>query len=113
LQLFLISLLPFTTAVLGRYPDEAAAVILYGLHLEGIGLAQYAHWVYVRRNPHLATAVDPRIVRAATRRLFIGPVAFALAMVIALFSPRLGYAVYFAALIAYIAIAVRDRTVLR
>ena len=27
LQLFFISLLPFTTAVVGRYPDEAATVI--------------------------------------------------------------------------------------
>lgn len=113
LQLFLISLLPFTTAVLGRYPDEAAAVILYGLHLEAIALTQYAHWVYVRRNPHLGAGVDARVIRAATRRIFIGPVAFAIAMVTALFSPRLAYAVYFAALIAYIVVAVRDRTVLR
>src|SRR6185436_13405394 len=33
LQLFFISLLPFSTAILGRYPDEAAAVIVYALHL--------------------------------------------------------------------------------
>ena len=40
LRLFFISLLPFTTALLGRYPDEAVAVILYALHLEALGLAQ-------------------------------------------------------------------------
>ena len=113
LQLFLISLLPFTTALLGRYPDEAAAVILYGLHLEAIGLAQYAHWVYVGRNPQLATAADPRAIRTARRRVFIGPVTFAIAMAIALFSARLGYALYFVALITYITIAVRDRAVVR
>jgi uncharacterized membrane protein len=113
LQLLLISLLPFTTAVLGRYPDEGAAVILYGLHLEAIGLAQYAHWVYVGRNPHLTAAADPRAVRRARRRVFIGPVIFAVAMVMALFSPRLGYAFFFVALILYITIAVRDRAVVR
>ena len=112
-QLLLISLLPFTTAVLGRYPDEAAAVILYGLHLEAIGLSQYAHWLYVGRNPHLTTTADPHALRAARRRVFIGPVIFAIAMVAALFSPRLGYAIYFVALITYVTIAVRDRASIR
>lgn len=114
LQLFFISLLPFSTAILGRYPDEAAAVILYGMHLEALGLAQYAHWVYVFRNPDLAhSPIDSRTARVVTMRILFGPVAFAVAMVLALFSPRLGYAVYYAVLIAYVLTAVRDRTVVR
>lgn len=111
LQLFFISLLPFTTAVVGRYPDQAAAVILYGLHLEALGLAQYAHWVYVLHNPHLTRApIDAATARAVTVRILAGPVAWVLAIVLALFSPPLGYAVYFAVLIAYLVNSVRDRT---
>ena len=111
LQLFFISLLPFTTAVIGRYPDQAAAVILYGVHLEALGLAQYAHWVYLLRNPHLTRApIDAATARTVTVRILVGPVAWVLAIVLALFSPPLGYAVYFAVLIGYLVNSVRDRT---
>jgi uncharacterized membrane protein len=114
LQLFFIALLPFSTAIIGRYPDQAAAVILYGVHLEGLGLAQYAHWAYVLRNPHLAQApIDSRTARAVTRRILLGPVAWVLAIVLALFSPLLGYAVYYMVLVVYVFSAIRDRTVVR
>jgi uncharacterized membrane protein len=114
LQLLLITLIPFTTAVIGRYPDEAAAVILYGVHLEALGLAQYASWVYLLRNQHLAHApIDSRTNRAVTRRILFGPAAWLVAIALALVNPRLGYAVYFAVLIFYVYTAVRDRAVLR
>jgi uncharacterized membrane protein len=114
LQLFFIALLPFTTAILGRYPDEAAAVILYAVHLEALGLAQYAHWVYVLRHPGLAASpIDARTARGVTTRILVGPVAWAAAMVIALASPRIAYAVFYVVLIGYVVAAVRDRTVVR
>jgi uncharacterized membrane protein len=114
LQLFFISLLPFTTALLGRYPDEAAAVIIYALHLELLGLAQYAHWVYVLRHPELVHApIDARTERAATIRILVGPAAWAVAMLLALVSPRLAYAVFYVVLIGYLIASVRDRTVVR
>ena len=114
LQLFFISLLPFTTALLGRYPDEAAAVIVYALHLEALGLTQYAHWVYVLRHPELVQApIDARTERAATIRILVGPAAWAVAMLLALVSPRLGYAVFYVVLIGYLIASVRDRTVVR
>ena len=114
LQLFFISLLPFTTAILGRYPDEAAAVILYAVHLELLGLTQYAHWIYVLRHPELVQApIDSRTARATTIRILAGPAAWVAAAGIALFSPRLAYAVFFAVLIGYVYAAVRDRTVVR
>src|SRR5438552_1042863 len=114
LQLFFISLLPFTTAVVGRYPDEAAAVILYGVHLAARGLAQYAHWVYVLRNQHLAHGpIDAATARTVSLRILVGPAAWLVAIVLALFSPPLGYAVYFVVLIGYLATSVRDRTAIR
>jgi len=114
LQLFFISLLPFTTALLGRYPDESAAVIAYAVHLEALGLAQYAHWVYVLRHPELVQApIDARTERATTRRILVGPAAWAAAMLLALVSPRLGYAVFYVVLVGYLVASVRDRTVVR
>lgn len=114
LQLFFISLIPFSTAILGRYPDQAAAVILYGLHLEALGLAQYAHWIYVSRNPHLAAGpIDQRTARVVTTRILFGPVVFPVAIALALVSPQLGYALYYVVLIAYVFTALRDRAIVR
>jgi uncharacterized membrane protein len=114
LQLFFISLLPFTTAIVGRYPDEAAAVIVYAVHLEALGLAQYAHWAYVLRHPQLVhSPIDAKTARATTLRILIGPVAWAVAMLLALASPRLAYITFFAVLIGYVVAAVRDRTQVR
>jgi uncharacterized membrane protein len=114
LQLFFISLLPFSTAILGRYPDEAAAVIVYAIHLEALGLAQYVHWVYVLRHPELVHApIDASAARATTIRILVGPAAWAVAMLLALASPRLAYAVFYVVLIGYVVAAVRDRTVMR
>jgi uncharacterized membrane protein len=112
LQLFFISLLPFTTAILGRYPDESAAVIVYGAHLVALGLVQYIHFAYILRSPHLLEhPIAPRDAAAATRRIFFGPVMFLIAMAVALVSPRAGYAIYFFVLIVYIAISARDRSI--
>lgn len=114
LQLFFIALLPFSTALLGRYPDEAAAVIVYALHLEALGLAQYAHWIYVLRHPELVQApIDARTNRATTLRILIGPAAWAVAMLLALVSARLAYALFYVVLIGYVTAAVRDRAVVR
>jgi TMEM175 potassium channel family protein len=114
LQLFFISLLPFTTALIGRYPDEAAAVIVYALHLELLGLSQYAHWIYVLRHPELVhSPIDARTARTATIRILVGPAAWAVAMLLALVSPRLGYAVFYVVLVGYLVASVRDRTVVR
>ena len=114
LQLFFISLLPFTTALIGRYPAEAAAVIVYALHLELLGLSQYAHWIYVLRHPELVhSPIDARTARAATIRILVGPAAWAVAMVLALVSPLLGYAVFYVVLVGYLVASVRDRTLVR
>jgi len=75
---------------------------------------QYAHWVYVLRNQHLAQApIDAATARAVSTRILVGPAAWVLAIVLALFSPLLGYAVYFVVLIGYLAASVRDRTAIR
>ena len=112
LQLFLISLLPFTTGILGRYPDLSAAVVIYGLHLLALSLVQYANFVYILRSPHLVEhPISSRNAAVATRRILFGPVMFALAIAVAVFAPLAGYAIYFFTLISFIFISARDRSI--
>ncbi len=57
--------------------------------------------------------IDARTARAATIRILVGPAAWAVAMLLALVSPRLGYAVFYVVLIGYLIASVRDRAVVR
>jgi len=112
LQLFFISLLPFTTAILGRYPDESAAVIVYGAHLVALGLVQYIHFAYILRSPHLLEQpIAPSAAADATRRILFGPLMFLIAMLVATVSPRTGYAIFFFVLLVYIVMSARDRSI--
>lgn len=113
LTLLFITLVPFTTAVLARYPDQPGAVILYGMHLTLLGLAQYASWSYLRANPRLLESpMTPSEAAARTRRILFGPVGFVAAMLVALVSPRAGYATFYIVLLAYIFTAARDRSII-
>jgi len=81
LFLMVISLLPFTTALLGRYPDEQLPVLLYGSHLVAIGLVNELHWVYATRGHRLTSAtLDPRVIQLAERRILFAPAMALLAM---------------------------------
>ena len=56
--------------------------------------------------------MTPGEAAARTRRILFGPVGFVAAMVVALVSPRAGYAVYYIVLFAYIFTAARDRSII-
>ena len=111
LTLLFITLVPFTTAVLARYPDVAGAVILDGTDLTLLGVTQYANWVYLRTNPRLLESpIGQREAAATTRRILFGPVGFVVAMVVAMVSPRGAYAIFYVVLFVYIFNAARDRS---
>jgi uncharacterized membrane protein len=112
LQLFLIVLLPFTTGILGRYPDMSAAVMIYGVHLLALGLVQYANFRYVLKSPHLVDhPLSSHDAAAATRRILFGPAMFVLAIAVALLLPLAGYAIYFLVLLGYLVVSARDRSI--
>lgn len=87
-------------------------MILYGLHLVVLGILQYIHFAFIRRNPHLLERpIGVGDATAATRRILFGPAMFAVAMLVALFSARTAYAVYFFVLFVYIVISLRERSI--
>jgi uncharacterized membrane protein len=88
--LFFIAFLPFPTAVLGAYPAEQAAVILYAISVAAIGLAKVGLWWYASRRYRLIDrALEPGAIRAEARRGLIAPVVFLLSIGLALFDPQL------------------------
>jgi uncharacterized membrane protein len=87
LFLMFVAFVPFSAALLGRYPTQHPAVVVYGTNLIVAGLALYLVWWYAT---HRRRLVDPELdqarIRIATRRILMGPVAYAIAVGISLLS---------------------------
>jgi uncharacterized membrane protein len=71
--LLFVSLLPFSAALLGMYPQNQTAVIVYGVHLSVMVLIQYFMWRHASGHKNLVEDnLDPRINKLAERLAVFG-----------------------------------------
>lgn len=74
----LISLIPFSTSLLGNYSENELAVAIFGIHIVLIGLTLYWMRRYVLFSEHIKNPEIPdREIRGSTIRT-LAPVVFAL-----------------------------------
>jgi uncharacterized membrane protein len=103
LYLMAISFLPFSTALLGEYPQARIALVIYGGNLIVVSLLLYWHWRYATDQHRLVDAdLDPHIVRLAARRILMGPVIYLAAIVASLLSATASLAIYLVAPLIFI-----------
>lgn len=95
LYLMTISLLPFSTALLGEYPGTRTALVVYGGNLAVIGLVLYWHWYYATHNFRLVDSdLDPQIVTLAARRILTGVIVYLFAIGTSFASETMSLAIY-------------------
>ncbi|HEY3801013.1 MAG TPA: TMEM175 family protein [Kofleriaceae bacterium] len=95
-----VSLIPFSSAFLGRYPTERLAVVIYGIHLTLASLAHAAAWIYASFRPQLLIPeLTPRYL--AISRIATLALAFGYA-----FATLLGVACPIAGLVGYLVVPV-------
>ncbi len=93
-----ISLLPFSTALLGEYSDTRIALIIYGGNLAVISTVLYWHWYYATHNYRLIDSdIDPQIVTLAARRIFTGVIVYLFAISVSFLSVSMSLVVYLVA----------------
>ena len=84
-----VSLIPFSTGLLGQFPEDRAALAVYGLNLIMVGGFLYAAWSYAARNYRLVEShMHPEVVRLAKYRIAVGPAASILAICVSFVSGR-------------------------
>jgi len=96
LFLFTIVVLPFSAAVLGRYPLAAPALVLYGLNLACCSAALWLSWWHAARQGFLAT------LHPAQGRYIV--LRFALSSTLAILGVALAAAVPLASLALFLAV---------
>ena len=98
LYLMTISLLPFSTALLGEYPGTRIALIIYGGNLAVIGLVLYWHWYYATHNYRLIDSdIDPQIITLVARRILSGVIIYLFAISVSFMSVTMSLVIYLVA----------------
>lgn len=110
LFLMLIAFVPFSAALLGRYPSQRIAVIIYGGNLIVVGLALYLVWWYATSGRRLVDPdLDDQRIGIATRRILMGPAAYLVGIGLALVSVPVAIGIYALVPLLYILPARIDR----
>ncbi len=93
--LMAVAFIPFSAALLARYPDQQVAVVIYGASLIVVGLLLYLLWWYATLNHRLVDSdISPEAVRRGGRRVLIAPVVYLLAIASSFLSPRISIVFY-------------------
>jgi len=106
--LLFVSVLPFPTALLGRYPLQPIPLTIYGVNLILVNITGFLILVYFQKRPHLRTRPMSLAELRATSPIYIVVNGlYAIAIGAAWFFPWLSYGIYFFVLIWVIVRAIQ------
>jgi uncharacterized membrane protein len=95
LFLFGLTLLPFTTKLIGTYRNEPLAIVIYGAVHIFCGCSLALIWWYANRSPVIVwPSVNPAVVHSLLRRTMAGPLISLVAIGVAFLHVRLAHAVF-------------------
>ena len=93
--LLFVSILPFPTALLGRYPLQPIPLTIYGINLILVNVTGFVILVYSQKHPELRfIPMSSAELRAITPIYVIVNTLYAVAIVAAWFFPWLSYGIY-------------------
>ena len=98
--LLFVSVLPFPTSLLGRYPFQSIPLTIYGVNLILVNVTGFLILFYLKNNPELCEIpISSAALRAQVPIYVIVNGIYAAAIVAAWFIPWLSYGVYIVVLV--------------
>lgn len=97
-----VGLAPFSTALLGRYPLQPIAVIIYGLNGLACSILFNILWFYPRTQHLTHEEPNPKIIAKRSKIVIIGPIAYSLAIIFSFFAIEISLGFYAFVTIFYI-----------
>jgi uncharacterized membrane protein len=87
----IVALVPFSAAVLGRYPTRRLAVVVYGVHLTIASLAHGVCWIYATYHPEvLRSGISDRYRRLSRWASLSPALGYATATLVGSVAPMAG-----------------------
>lgn len=101
--LMFVSLLPFSSSLLGRYPNDQMAALVYGVNLIAVGLSSYVGWCYASYHHRLTSHdISEELIESVKTRILVAPVTALVAIGLSFFNLRLSELCYLLVLPYYI-----------
>jgi uncharacterized membrane protein len=94
LLLLAIALSPFSTALLGRYPMQPAAVFTYGVNALAISVLFNILWFYPRLRRLTHEEPNPDIITKRSRIALVGPTVYGSAVAFSFIEPTISLGLY-------------------
>ena len=94
--LFLLSIgfIPFTTALLGRYPLQHIAVLVYGLNLLAVAIIYNIFFAYALMEKLVHKEVDIKFAKSSSRRASVGIFIYLAGIIFSFVNPEISIAFY-------------------
>lgn len=93
--LMFIALIPFSTSLVGDYPDDRMAEFFFGSNMFALGVLFNRNWAYATKGHRLVEAsLDPRRIALGKKRGAVIPLVSLLAVLLSLIHPRLSSYTY-------------------
>lgn len=102
LLLLSVGLVPFSTAVLGRYPMEQIAVVTYGLNALACSILFNVLWFYPRRRHLTHEEPNPEIIAKRSKIVLVGPSVYMLAIIFSFLATEVSLGLYAFVTVFYI-----------
>jgi uncharacterized membrane protein len=107
--LFLLSIgfVPFTTALLGRYPFEQITLLIYGLNMIVLAIIFNVFWFHVTREKKRQTnEINVKYLKGASKRHFIGIFIYLAGIVFAFVNAEISLGLYVLMPVYYIVMGI-------
>jgi uncharacterized membrane protein len=88
--LALISLVPFTAAILGEFWNVHLAMIVFWFNIALLGVVQGALWSHAERHAMFRDSVTPAIIKGVERRIVVSQLLYLVAMLVSAFGAIYG-----------------------
>jgi uncharacterized membrane protein len=75
--LLAVSLLPFSTSLMGEFIEYRLALLIYWANIAAIGGTLYAAWCHARVRGLLKENIDPGVIKSVERRILIAQTLYA------------------------------------
>ncbi len=102
LLLLSVALVPFSTALLGRYPLQSIAVLVYGVNALVVTVLFNILFFYTRQRRLTHEEQNPEIAAKRSRVIIVGPIAYALAIGFSFVATEISLALYGSVTVYYI-----------
>jgi uncharacterized membrane protein len=109
--LMFIAFIPFSTALIGEYYDQQISVIVYGINIAIVAVWAYIQWWYAAKDHRLIDVdLDPTFVKTMSRRSFVGPILYLIAVALSFIGNEASLIMYIAIPLYYLVPARKDKS---